>query len=149
MVTARPRLRDAGAALAGLVLTGAAVSAAASFSGYGNMPAITPPEGLYGWAGMLAAVFSAAWLEEAYFRAWLPLRLRAVTGGPWPAHLASAAVFSLCHVYEGPWGFVNAAAAGIFLAAVMIRTRSLHGIALAHGAYNALVFVYAAFTARP
>jgi len=49
-------------------------------------------------------------------------------------------LFSLCHVYEGPWGILNAVLAGIILSLLFIRFRSLHGIAWAHGAYN--IFVY-------
>jgi membrane protease YdiL (CAAX protease family) len=50
-------------------------------------------------------------------------------------------LFSVCHLYEGPWGFLNAAISGILLAFIFLRYRSIHGIALAHGLYN--VFVYA------
>jgi membrane protease YdiL (CAAX protease family) len=47
-------------------------------------------------------------------------------------------------VYEGPWGFLNAALAGTALAFVFLRYGSLHGIALAHGLYNLFAYALAA-----
>jgi membrane protease YdiL (CAAX protease family) len=57
------------------------------------------------------------------------------------AVLASTLLFAFCHVYEGPWGFLNAALSGVILAFLFLRFRSLHGIAIAHAMYN--IFVYA------
>jgi len=44
-------------------------------------------------------------------------------------------------LYEGPWGFLNAALSGTVLAFVFLRFRSLHGISAAHALYNILVYV--------
>jgi membrane protease YdiL (CAAX protease family) len=57
----------------------------------------------------------------------------------------STFLFSLCHIYEGPGGFINSILAGILLSALFIRYRSLHGVAWAHGAYNIFVYVMGMF----
>ncbi|MDR1949246.1 MAG: CPBP family intramembrane metalloprotease [Spirochaetaceae bacterium] len=51
-------------------------------------------------------------------------------------------LFSLCHLYEGFWGVLNALFAGVLLALVFRRYRSLHGIAWAHGLYNAFIYAF-------
>jgi membrane protease YdiL (CAAX protease family) len=53
----------------------------------------------------------------------------------------STAFFSLCHLYEGPWGVINAVLAGLLLSLVYIHYGALHGLAWAHGLYN--IFIYA------
>jgi membrane protease YdiL (CAAX protease family) len=53
-------------------------------------------------------------------------------------------LFSICHIYEGPWGFLNAALSGVVLAYAFLRFRSLHGVAIAHALYNILAYVLAA-----
>jgi membrane protease YdiL (CAAX protease family) len=53
-------------------------------------------------------------------------------------------IFGLCHAYEGPWGFANALLAGAFLSLIYIKTASFHGVALSHGLYNILVYLYTA-----
>jgi membrane protease YdiL (CAAX protease family) len=60
---------------------------------------------------------------------------------PAPGILVSVALFSLCHIYEGPWGVTNAAFAGLLLSLIYRHYGALHGLAWAHGLYN--VFIYA------
>ena len=64
--------------------------------------------------------------------------------GPHRAILISTLLFASCHIYEGPWGFLNAALSGIVLAYVFLRFRSLHGIAIAHALYNIVVYALGA-----
>ncbi|MDR1389715.1 MAG: CPBP family intramembrane metalloprotease [Treponema sp.] len=141
----RPYRRDilvCGAAFTGLVLIGIAASAAAAVAA-----PVAAPHGAYRWTAALAGLFCAAYLEEGYFRVYLPGCLGAVGAKTaWSACLASALIFALCHAYEGPWGVVNALVSGVFLSAVYMRGRSFHGIALAHGLYNTAVLVYAAIS---
>jgi membrane protease YdiL (CAAX protease family) len=58
-----------------------------------------------------------------------------------PAILVSTALFSLCHIYEGPWGVINAALAGLLLSLIYVHYGAIHGLAWAHGLYN--IFIYA------
>jgi membrane protease YdiL (CAAX protease family) len=77
--------------------------------------------------------------EEFFFRSYLLGRLGQL-GVPVPiAAIASTALFSLGHIYEGPLGVAITAALGALFAAVYIRRPNLHVIAIAHGMYNAIV----------
>ena len=125
----------------GLVLIGLAISLISPlFTDLPPGPGIGAPENFAGWAVMLFACISTGYLEESFFRFYL----LAIPGGPGmkPGRLVfvSTLLFSLCHAYEGPWGILNAVLAGTFLAQVFLHHRSLHGIALAHGFYNAVVY---------
>lgn len=137
------------AAFPGLVFVGLGISFLAPlFSQAESLappPKIEAPETVWGWIVIAFSCLGTGYLEESYFRYYLfaaspvpspeKLRLDSVT-----KVLLSAFLFSLCHIYEGPWGILNAALAGILLSALFVRFGSLHGIAWAHGAYN--VFVY-------
>lgn len=77
--------------------------------------------------------------EEFFFRSYLLGRLGQL-GIPLPiAAIASTALFSLGHIYEGPLAMAMVAALGALFAAVYIRRPNLHVIAIAHGLYNAIV----------
>jgi membrane protease YdiL (CAAX protease family) len=84
---------------------------------------------------------SSAYLEESFFRFYLLSKRERLRLGPHRAVFISTLMVSCCHIYEGPGGFLNAALSGALLALVFLRYRSLHGIALAHAAYNILVYV--------
>jgi len=88
----------------------------------------------------------AAYLEESYFRFYLLSKRHEMNMSDTSALLFSTALFSVCHIYEGPWGFTNAVLAGAFLGFIFLRYNSLHGIAIAHGMYNISVFVINALT---
>jgi membrane protease YdiL (CAAX protease family) len=106
-------------------------------------PAPVPeaPQGLAQWLAAALSCLSTGYLEETYFRAYLLTRLEEA-GVPFAmALILSGVLFSFCHVYEGPWGILNAALAGTLLCLVYRRYRSLHGIAWAHGLYNMLVYL--------
>ncbi|MDR1929885.1 MAG: CPBP family intramembrane metalloprotease [Treponema sp.] len=97
---------------------------------------------------MVLSSFTAGYLEESYFRWYLPARFRESGLSVPGSFLISTVLFSLCHVYEGPWGAANAALAGALLSLVFVRSRSIHGIALGHGLYNVFVFIVSALFNR-
>jgi membrane protease YdiL (CAAX protease family) len=57
------------------------------------------------------------------------------------ALVISVALFSICHLYEGPWGFLNAVLSGTFLCLIFLKFRAFHGNAIAHGMYNIAVYI--------
>ncbi|MDL2228745.1 CPBP family intramembrane metalloprotease [Treponema sp. OttesenSCG-928-L16] len=98
------------------------------------------PRGFLPWAAAILSCLATGYLEESYFRAYLLRRLEEGGISVKRAGLISALLFSLCHLYEGPWGFMNALGAGFFLALMFIKTGSLTGLAWAHGLYNLSVY---------
>ncbi|MHB9292939.1 hypothetical protein Holit_02056 [Hollandina sp. SP2] len=104
-------------------------------------PRLEAPQGLLAWVVILGSCFGTGYLEESYFRLYLLLRLEEAGIGLRMRVFLSCFLFSLCHKYEGPWGVLQAALAGIVLSLVFIRYRAFHGIAWAHGAYNGLIYL--------
>jgi membrane protease YdiL (CAAX protease family) len=90
---------------------------------------------------MIPSVLSSAYVEESYFRFYLLTRLEETEPGPLKRVFVSVFLFSLCHIYEGIPGILNAVLAGTFLSFLFLKYRSLHGLAWAHGAYNAAVYI--------
>ena len=128
----------------------ATAMAARHLGGLPEAPRILPPTTIAPWAILVVVIFAGAYLEESFFRFYLlskrdgahsdsqgigPMGL-----SPRRAVFVSTMLFALCHTYAGLWGFVNAAISGTALACVFLRTKSLHGVSLAHGFYNVLVF---------
>jgi membrane protease YdiL (CAAX protease family) len=145
----KPRRRDlktAAFVLPLLAAAGCVISLASRrFAGV-PVPPEAPALPLH-WPFLIAACFGTGYFEEAYFRLYLLRRLGKSGLGAGKSVAVATALFCLCHVYEGPWGTLNAAAAGIILSLFFIREGSLHGIAWAHGLYNILVYLMAAKTA--
>jgi membrane protease YdiL (CAAX protease family) len=143
----RPGKRDglvALAALGALVLIAAATGFLASLLPGGEAAAgLEAPRTVSGWAVVLVSCAVTGYLEEGFFRAYIITRLGDIGVEGLRAVVVSVVLFSLCHLYEGPWGVVNAALAGSALSVAFIRGRSLHGPAWAHGAYNAFVYLWA------
>jgi len=104
------------------------------------LPKIEAPLNPAAWVVMVFSCFGTGYLEESYFRYYIHTKYEDTLQAPVRAVL-STFLFSLCHIYEGPAGFINSVLAGILLSVLFIRFRALHGLAWAHGAYN--VFVYA------
>jgi membrane protease YdiL (CAAX protease family) len=125
-------------ALPGLMLIGFCVSVLSSLSGTGISTLVEAPQGLGPWLVAVVSCMSTGYLEESYFRFYLLQRLEY---GRWRGVLGPSLLFSLSHLYEGPWGMLNAALAGLLLSLIFMKQHSLHGLAWAHGLYN--VFVYA------
>jgi len=93
-----------------------------------------------GWVVLGLSCLLAAYLEESFFRFYLlarrnELRLTAVY-----ALVFSVSLFSICHIYEGPWGFLNAVLSSTLLCFMFLRYKSLHGISIAHAMYNIAVY---------
>jgi membrane protease YdiL (CAAX protease family) len=147
-VCLRPRTRDLGtvlAALPGLLALGVLVSLAGTlFGGTIPAPAIGAPRGLAAFLVMILSCLSTAYLEESYFRIYLWKWFKEGGVGPAKSMIISSLLFSLCHLYEGPLGAVNAFLAGLLLFFIFTRRQSIHGIAWAHGGYNVCVYVMAA-----
>ena len=128
-----------------LALTGFSIALVAPYlSEAPKVSGIAAPAAITGWIILVVSCVSTGYLEESFFRLYIIAKREELGLGPSGAALVSALLFSLCHVYEGPWGFLNAALAGTALAAVFLRYRSLHGIALAHGLYNVFAYILTA-----
>jgi len=93
------------------------------------------------WIVLVISCVSSAYLEESFFRFYLLSKKEEMGLGPYRATLVSTLLFSICHLYEGPWGFLNAALSGVVLSYIFLRFRSLHGISIAHALYNILAYV--------
>jgi membrane protease YdiL (CAAX protease family) len=127
----------------GMILIGFTISAVSSFfPGIPEGPRVESPENIPGWLVLVLSCLSTGYLEESFFRFYLHRKLEDHGISQGRTVLVSVFLFSICHIYEGPWGCLNAILAGFLLSFVFMRFRSLHGIAFAHGLYN--IFVYAA-----
>ena len=102
---------------------------------------IAGPYSFLGWAVVILACLGTGYLEEIYFRYYLLTKTENLIPNTTSRVMLSVLLFAACHIHDGFWGVLNAAIAGLFLAVLFLRYRSLHGIALAHAGYN--VFVYA------
>jgi membrane protease YdiL (CAAX protease family) len=141
----RPRREDLYSlliALPGLLLIGLTVSLVSPlFQDLPAAPGVSAPVNIPGWIVLIFSCFSTGYLEESYFRFYLLHRLGELGVKTGKLVGVSTLFFALCHIYEGPWGMLNAVLAGVLLSLVFLHYRSLHGIALAHGLYNAFVYV--------
>ena len=127
--------------LPGLIIIGLFIAFLVSrFAGVTRPPLIEGPHTLAGWAVVLLACLGTGYLEEIYFRYYLLTRLEKTIPQTAVRVFFSTALFAVSHIHYGPWGLLNAAIAGLFLSALFLRYRSLHGIALAHAGYNMFVF---------
>jgi len=138
-------LLPAAAALPALMLIGLTISIVSRF--FTEVPSgsqFLPPQNFVSWSILVISCISTAYLEESFFRFYLLSKREEMGLSPFRAVLVSTSLFSVCHIYEGPWGFLNAALSGILLAFLFLRYRSLHGIASAHALYNVLVYALSA-----
>jgi len=145
-----PRRRDLipfAVGLPVLVLIGLGISFLVSFfyEFSGLPPKIEGPVTVSGWIIMVFSCIFTGYLEESYFRYYLLSKLENLFSKDLFRILISTFLFSLCHLYEGPWGILNAVLAGILLSVLFVRYRSLHGVAWAHGAYNIFVYMMGSF----
>lgn len=144
----RPSPRDAITALAGIAgtwlvvgvisvvagaLTGTPGGAAARVEWSFDRPELIPL--------VLVSTLAIGYREEVFYRAYIADRAAEARVNPRPALALGAALFAAGHLYQGIMGFVIALAIGLFLGELYLRTRSLHGIAVAHGIYNLLVLL--------
>ena len=136
--------------LPGLILIGLGISFLVSFFylRYGlALPArVEAPVSVLGWIVMVFSCLGTGYLEESYFRYYLLNKLEKQQPKILMRVIFSTILFSLCHIFEGPWGIINAMLAGFFLSWLYDRFRSLHGVAWAHGAYNIFVYLMGSVT---
>jgi len=126
-----------------LLLIGFAISSVSSFIGGSEAQlSFNSPSTVSGRLILCLSFSCSAYLEESYFRYYLLTKRNELKLNAPSALILSTALFSICHIYEGPWGVLNAAASGALLCLIFLRTNSLHGIAIAHGLYNILIFMF-------
>ena len=130
--------------LPALVIIGLTISVVSNLDGIQTGPRYTAPENAVSWIILGFSCLTTAYLEESYFRFYLLTKRVEMGISPYRIVVISTLMFSVCHAYAGPWGFLNAAFSGAVLAIVFLRFRSLHGIALAHALYNILVYTFSA-----
>jgi len=124
-----------------LLITGFVTAFASShISGTSSAALTRVPSTTPGWIILCVSCVLSAYLEESFFRFYILSRREELKLGETSALVTSVALFSICHIYEGPWGFLNAVISGALLAFIFLRYRSLHGIAAAHGLYNIAVY---------
>jgi len=124
-----------------LLIIGFAVRAASSIIGGASTQTVQLPSTAIEWTIVCFSCVLFAYLEESYFRFYLLAKRDELHLGPLSSLIFSAALFSICHIYEGPWGFLNAVFSGAFLCFIFLRYNSLHGIAIAHALYNISIFI--------
>jgi len=89
----------------------------------------------------LVSTLAIGYREELFYRAYIADRAPEAGLDRRLALAAGAVLFAAGHLYQGVAGFVVALAIGLVLAEIYLRTRSLHGIAVAHGLYNFMVLI--------
>ncbi|MDR2922977.1 MAG: CPBP family intramembrane metalloprotease [Treponema sp.] len=139
-----PKKKDfivAALAFSALTLIGVTISLVSSRFGEAALRQSLNPQSAAAWAVLAVSCVGSAYLEESFFRFYLLSKREEMGLGPHRAVLVSTLLFSLCHIYEGPWGFLNSALSGVVLAFAFLRFRSLHGVAVAHALYNILAYV--------
>jgi membrane protease YdiL (CAAX protease family) len=104
-------------------------------------PKFEVPQDVASWVTLAVFCLGTGYLEEGFFRLYLPSQIETAGFGKTTALLGPALLFAVCHRYEGLWGVLNAVVAALSLSFALARTRSFHGIALAHGIYNTLAMM--------
>jgi membrane protease YdiL (CAAX protease family) len=134
--------------LSGLLITGLVIASVSSYmSGPSAQVLLHSPSTTAGWIVLGFSLIIAAYTEESFFRFYLLARNDEFKMSAVQALIFSVLLFSICHIYEGPWGFLNAALSGTFLCFIFLRYRSIHGISIAHGFYNLVIYVINAVSA--
>jgi len=93
------------------------------------------------WIILCLSCLFAAYLEESFFRFYLLSRRNEFNMSAACSFALSVTLFSICHIYEGPWGFLNAVLSSTLLCFMFLRYKSIHGISIAHAMYNIAVYV--------
>jgi len=126
-----------------LLITGYAIMLISLYGGR-TAAQITPhyysPSTVQGWIVLCLSCIFLAYLEESYFRYYLLSIRKELNLNTASALALSVGLFSICHIYAGPWSILNAAISGTFLGLIFLRYNSLHGITIAHALYNISAF---------
>jgi membrane protease YdiL (CAAX protease family) len=134
--------------LSGLLITGLVIAFISSYmSGPSAQVLLHSPSTPAGWIVLGFSLIIAAYTEESFFRFYFLARKDEFKMSAIQALIFSVLLFSICHIYEGPWGFLNAALSGTFLCFIFLRYRSIHGISIAHGFYNLIIYAINAASA--
>jgi len=124
-----------------LLITGFVIAFAASYvSGTSAQIILYSPSTVFQWIILCISCLTSAYAEESFFRFYILARKNEFNLSATQAFVLSTVLFSICHIYEGPWGFLNAVISGMILAFVFLRYKSFHGIAIAHSMYNIAVY---------
>jgi len=125
-----------------LIIIGLAVTLTGVFiGGQSSQITLQSPSSVIEWIILFITCILAAYLEESYFRYYLLTKREELNLNASSALALSVFMFSICHIYEGPWGFMNAVISGTILGFIFLRYNSLHGIAVAHALYNISIFI--------
>ena len=131
--------------LPGLLIIGTGITVFSShIDGSAAQISLHSPSTAAEWIILCIICIFSAYLEESYFRYYLLTKRKEFNLNSVSALALSVILFSVCHLYAGPWSFLNAVICAVFLGCVFLRFRSLHGIAIAHAMYNVFAFVLAA-----
>jgi len=104
------------------------------------------PSSIIEWIILCIFCLFFAYLEESFFRYYLLSKRNELNLNTVSALIFSAVLFSIGHIWEGPWGILNALVSGLVLGVIFLRFRSIHGIAIAHGMYNIAAYVVYSFS---
>jgi len=130
-----------------LLFTGLFVTIIGSYiSGPSENITLNLPHSAVEWILLFVTCLLSAYLEESYFRYYLLSKREEFNLNAVSALAISVILFSICHIYEGPWGFLNAVISGTILGFMFLRYNSLHGIAIAHTLYNISVYIVSGLT---
>jgi membrane protease YdiL (CAAX protease family) len=99
---------------------------------------------------ILVTMVAVGYREEVFYRAYLFRRAEELDVRPELTVIASSLLFGIGHLYQGVQGLVVTTLLGVVLAAVYLRTRNVHAVAIGHGLYNAAVlFIESTGVAAP
>ena len=125
---------------AGIILVAAPAALLSRFLGdSGFIQTIPFSADPFRFALLLAVCLATGYREELFFRVYLLSELSHY--GAVPASIASVALFSIGHLYQGVASFAATALIGAFLCVVYLKYRNAHIIAIGHGLYNFTVIV--------
>ncbi|MCL2800620.1 MAG: CPBP family glutamic-type intramembrane protease [Treponema sp.] len=124
-----------------LLLIGSSITLISIYIGGTSKIILHSPSTAAGWAVLSLSCLLAAYLEESFFRFYLLSKRKELNLSASSALAFSVILFSVCHIYAGPWSFLNAVISGTFLGFMFLRYNSLHGIAIAHGLYNITLYI--------
>lgn len=84
----------------------------------------------------LITTFTAALMEEFFFRGYAFFRIIQWGTGKIPALITANIIFAAGHLYEGFPAAVFALVSGIFLSVLVLKKISLYSLSVAHGIFN-------------
>jgi len=137
----RKDMKSAVCAFPCLLAAGIIISLLSSYSGNVSVVYSQIPSTIPGWAVLCVFCMFSAYLEESYFRFYLLSKREELNLHAPGALVLSTIMFSVCHIYGGPWSFLNALISGSVLGFLFLRYNSLHGLAIAHGLYNITAYI--------